>query len=302
VAILLLLLSCAGLVFIAGGALAVTVLRAVRAAAAIESCACSLERASARPGEDVIARAKVVARRGHELSVSATLVCTLFDHRARRLYARSATVVETEAKLTLPTGALRSGTVGDELTALFSEHARRLLVYWSVTFEVRERGRLLRRTSLPLQVPEGRALAADPTFMSQLVVDTFAALRDDLLLNWLVKLAAHDGEIAPSERELLREVLAKTGVTDPAAADARIAAELGREVDIDPGLLRQHVPADARLAFYKLLFAVAWRDGTMDKREHAFLASKLRDFGLTRAEVADVEREVLRGMAQQNLA
>jgi uncharacterized tellurite resistance protein B-like protein len=123
-----------------------------------------------------------------------------------------------------------------------------------------------------------------------------------MLFNWLVKVAARDGEISTSEREFLRDVLATAhGIRDAGEADARIDAEQKRDVEIDAALIRKHLPAESRVSFYKLLYAVAWRDGSLDKREHAFLVDTLQRFGLDRTEVDEVEREVLRDMAKSTL-
>jgi uncharacterized tellurite resistance protein B-like protein len=264
---------------------------------------------SARPGDTLTVSARVAPRRPQELHVSAALACTLFDHQKRRLFARSVALEggeERRAQLVVPTTALRTGVVGDELSSLFSEEARRLLAFWTVVFEVRRggpRGALLARKSIPVEVPEGRALSTDAAWMGQVVVDTFAALKDDLVFNWLVKMACKDGSISERERELLREVLAKAhGIVDPAAADARIGAECERDLDLDPELMRRHVPVDQRVQFYKLLFAVAWRDGSLDASEHAFLLETLDDLGLDKHHVREVELEVLRGMAAHSLA
>lgn len=266
---------------------------------------------TARPGDEIAVHAHVYPRGNRELTVHAALTCTMFDHRARRLYDKTLLMTPTAGKtneydavLTVPEHALRSGVVGNELSKMFSEEARRLLVFWTVGFEVRPAGgkAVIARRSVPIEVPEGRALSTDVSYMNQLVVDTFAAIKDDMLLNWLVKLAAHDGEIAGSERDFLHEVLRSAhGITDAAAADARIDAELRRHLDIDATLLRKHIPEEQRVAFYKLLYAVAWRDGRMDEREHAFLIETLRNFGLDRHAVKEVELEILRGMAQSKL-
>lgn len=262
------------------------------------------------PGGRVEVLARVRPRRaGRPVSVHATLTCTMFDHRPRRLFVRTLALApvadspgEYRAVLHVPENALRSGVVGDELSDLFSEEARHLLVSWNVTFEVRVNRRLAARVSHPVEVPEGRRLRADREYMSRLVVETFASIKDEMLLNWLVRLSAEDGAIADTERELLHELLLTThNVNTPAEADARIAAELERHVDIDPELLRKHIPAEARVAFYRLLYAVAWRDGVMDKREHAFLVRALRQFGLGRSDVKDVELEVLREVAQVSM-
>jgi uncharacterized tellurite resistance protein B-like protein len=272
----------------------------------------AVDKRTARPGDTLTVAARVTARRPGPLVVTATLACTLFDHRRRRLFARTV-VLEDSAdgtpftgQLVVPASALRTGVVGDELSTLFSEEARRLLAFWTVVFEVRRaggRGTLLLRRSVPVDIPDGRPLSTDARWMGQVVVDTFAALRDDLVFNWLVRMAAKDGQIDAGERALLRDVLYKAhGVADVATADARIDDERQRQLAIDPELMRRHVPVDQRIDFYKLLFAVAWRDGTLDPREHAFLLETLDHFGLDQHHVREVELEVLRGMAAHSLA
>jgi uncharacterized tellurite resistance protein B-like protein len=306
--LLALLVGSLPLTFVALGALALV--RAWRRTA-LGVVDLQLEPRTARPGGKLRARARVVPRREGAYLVSATLQCTLFDHRARRLFSRSALMQRDDhdhdlylAELDVPASALRTGVVGDELSTLFSEQARRLLAFWTVVFEVKradKKGQLVYRSSLPVDVPEGRPLSTDEKYLSQLVVETFASLRDEMIFNWLVKMASHDGDIAESERQLLHEVLASAhGITDPAAADARIEVERRRELDIDAELLRRHVPIEARVQFYKLLFAVAWRDGTLDQREHALLMDTLRSFGLDRHHVREVELEVLRGAAAKS--
>ncbi len=267
---------------------------------------------NARPGEEIQATAHVVSRGDRKLVVHATLTCTMFDHRARDLFAQTVPMTEVDGqpgryavKLHLPDCALRTGTIGDDLSDLFSEDARRLLVFWSVRFDVSpsERpGTVFARHVVAVHVPEGKPLQTDQAYMNQLVVETFAALKDDMILNWLVKMAARDDVITDSERTFLHDLLATShGIRDAAAADARIDDELNRQIEIDPVLLRKHISADARLSFYRLLYAVAWRDGSLDKREHKFLIDSLQTFGLDRSEVAEVEREVLRGMAASSL-
>ncbi len=293
------------------GVLALGALRAWRRAS-LRSAHFEVSARVARPGDVLDVSAEVVPLRAQTLYVSAALACTLFDHRKRHLFTQRIVLAgareggKLTGQLHLPATALRTGVVGDELSTLFSEEARRLLAFWTVVFEVRRggaRGPLLSRRSIPVDVPEGRPLSTDPRWMGQVVVETFTALKDDLVLNWLVKMAATDGTIDAGERALLHDVLRKAhGISEAAAADVRIAAELERAVDLDPELVKRHVPVDQRVQFYKLLFAVAWRDGTLDAREHALLMETLDDFGLDRHHVREVELEVLRGMAAHSLS
>jgi uncharacterized tellurite resistance protein B-like protein len=267
---------------------------------------------TAKPGQEVEVHAHVVARGKLKPVVRATLTCTMFDHRARTLLAKQVVMSPIDAsgggayvaRLKVPDHALRTGVVGDQLSALFSEEAHRLLVSWTIVFEVLSPdGVVLARRARPLQVPEGQPLKPEKAFMKHLVVDTMAALHDDLLLNWLVQLAAHDGEIAPQERELLHDVLRSAhGIDDPLAADTRIAAEEKKKVSIEPDLFRKHVPREKRIAFYQTLYALAWRDGVVHQRELEFLEETLRRFGLDRAHAREAELSVLREAALSDLA
>jgi uncharacterized tellurite resistance protein B-like protein len=291
------------------GAIGVALYRWLLRIATLSALDVKVSPGTARPGERIEAHAKIVPRGGAAISIHATLGCTMFDHRARRLYTRTEQLAPVDGRpnehcviLAIPENALRTGVIGDDLSSLFSEEARRLLVFWDVSVEVRRGKRVVARRVLPVLVPEGRPLKTDERYMSRLVVETFASIKDDMLLNWLVKLAAEDGTIAPAEREFLHDLLRTAhNITSDTQADARIQAELERRVDIDPALIRRHIPAEQRVAFYRLLYAVAWRDGVMDKREHAFLVDALRKFGLDRTDVSEVEKEVLRGVAQSAL-
>jgi uncharacterized tellurite resistance protein B-like protein len=236
----------------------------------------------------------------------------MFDHRARTLLAKQVRLSPVDSRgshayvgrVRVPPHALRTGAVGDKLSTLFSEEAHRLLVSWTVAFEVvSPSGTVLARRSKALPVPEGKELRPDKEFMRHLVVDTVAALQDDMLINWLVQLAARDGQIAESERQLLHEVLRTAhGISDPAAADARIEAERRKQVSIEPALFREHVPREKRAAFYQALYALAWRDGVVDRREQEFLDDALRRFGLDYAQKREAELGVLREAALSDLA
>ncbi len=311
-AIYLLILALASLALVLVGAGAVAIARLVRRWLVLGETSFEVMPRAARPGDSIVAHARVVPRGGRAVRVVATLRCTMFDHRARDLYVRSVPMTADPkrgdhaftATLDLPSHALRTGVVGDELSSLFSEDARRLLVFWSMHFDVKpaDGDAVWQRAVRAIEVPEGRPLQTDAAYIGQLVVETFASIKDDMLFNWLVKVAARDGVIADSEREFLHEVLATAhGIRDAAEADARIETERKRDVDIDASLVRKHLPAEQRVNFYKLLYAVAWRDGSLDKREHEFLVDTLQRFGLDRSEVDEVEREVLRGMAQNAL-
>ena len=130
--------------------------------------------------------------------------------------------------------------------------------------------------------------------MDALIVQACSATHSELLLNAMVRLAASDGVIDPRERAMLHDLLRSSeGLADPAAADARIAVELRRHVEIDASLLRKHIPPSQLASVYRLLYAMAWRDGQLDGREHAFLLDVLSRFGLDRSTVGEIERDIL---------
>jgi uncharacterized tellurite resistance protein B-like protein len=292
------------------GAIAMAVVRALRSALAVRQAEFQISPEVIRPGEGLRAWARVVPRGAEPLAVRAVLTCTMLDHRPRRLYENAHLLApmygrpgEHAVFVQMPAYALRTGAVGDELSRLFSEDAHRLLVSWSVDFEVLDLRRpdvILARTSIPVEVPEGRPLLADRTYMDQLIVETCGAMHSDLVFNWMVRLASADGAIDARERTLLHEVLAASfGVTDAATADARITVEMQRDLQVDPIILRKHLPEEAMLSLYRFLYAMAWRDGALDGREHNFLLDVLEKFGLDAATVKQVEREVMEGLAHR---
>jgi len=256
----------------------------------------------ARPGETIEARAHVVPRWSSTVTVQARLACTMFDHRAHELYASSRTMVagvpvadDFTAALALPPYALRTGRVGDGFPNPFSEHGRHMLVVWTVEFEVRSAGgKLLHRKSRAFEVPRGRRLKSNLRRMSLLAIDTFSSIRNDMLFNWLVHLAACDGAINPAELKLLHELLDEMsgGMKDREEADTRIERELQRRLVIDDVFLRRYVPLDARLEFYRALYTLALTDGELHQREEKFLGDALKAFGLTEDDVKQVQGEV----------
>lgn len=283
-------------------ALAAAWIAAIRRALVLRRAEFQIAPEALRPGEGLRAWARVVPRAGRPLKVRAVLTCTLLDHRARVLYANAHELApvhgrdgEQVAFVQVPPYALRSGAVGAELGQLFSEDAYRLLVAWSVEFEVRPADRperVLARASIPVELPEGRPLGASRAEAEQALVATCAAMQADLVFNWLVQLAAADGQVDPRERAMLHDVLrARFGVSDPAAAEARVAVEQQRALSVDPTILRKHVPEEARAALYRFLYAMAWRDGRLDERERAFLARVLDRFGLDEARLRALEEE-----------
>jgi uncharacterized tellurite resistance protein B-like protein len=285
---------------------------ALRSALLLQRVRFSVNPPTARPGTGVRVTAEVVPRGSRLLSVRAVLACTLFDYRPRELYRLAVELSpvhgrphELAAFVRIPSQALRSGVVGDGLSQLFSEDAHRLLVSWSLDLEVRDGGAdgaLLHVDTIPLEVPEGRPLQPDRGYMDALLGQVCAETHSELLFNWMVRLALVDGTLSAPERDLLLELLRNAyGITDPAEADARIQAELRRQVEVDPTLLRNHFPPERLAAVYRFLFAMAWRDGTLDGREHSFLRATLERFGLDRQTVASLEREVLVGYGRHAL-
>ncbi len=292
-------------------ALAGAVYRSLRAALLIKSADFQVTPDVVKPGEGIRVWANVVPRGTTGLYARASLTCTMFDHRARHLYSNTHNLTSVYGRpnefacfVQMPAYALRTGVVGAELSTLFSEDAHRLLIFWSMDLEVClvSDGTVLLRESIPVEVPEGRPLQADRSYMERLIVETCGAMHSDLIFNWLVQLAMSDGSVDPRERELLHDVLrAAHGVADRATADARIAVEGQRDLQLDPIVLRKHLPPETLLAFYRFLYAMAWRDGQLDGREHGFLVDVLEKFGLDASTVKEVEREVLRGMGQHAL-
>jgi uncharacterized tellurite resistance protein B-like protein len=290
-------------------AIAVAVFRAFRSVLALRRAEFQITPDVIRPGEGMRVWARVLGSGTEPIAVRAALTCTMLDHRPRRLYENAHALIpvydrpgEHAVFMQMPSYALRSGAVGDELSKLFSEDAHRLLISWSVDFEVvraRRPGVVLARTSIPVEVPEGQPLQADRKYMDQLIVATCQSMHSDLVFNWMVRLASADGAIDPSERQLLHEVLAASfGVVEPEQADARIAVEMQRDLQVDPVVLRKHLPEEAMLSLYRFLYAMAWRDGQLDGREHNFLIDVLEKFGLDAATVQRVEREVMHGAAR----
>jgi uncharacterized tellurite resistance protein B-like protein len=293
-------------------AMAAAIVRAVGSALALARAEFQVAPEVVRPGEGMRVWARAAARGGKPIVARASLVCSMLDHREKRLYANTHTLTpvfgkpdELVAFVNVPAYALRSGAVGDELSNLFSEDAHRLLVFWSVDFEIALASApdvAIARSSIPIEVPEGRALKADRAFVEGMIVETCRAMHSDLVLNWLVRLAASDGVVHPAERALLHQVLREAhGIADPAAADARIAVEQKRDLSVDAATIRQHLPPDTLVAFYRFLYAMAWRDGQIDGREHNFLVHVLEKFGLDARDVSAVEREVMHGLGRSAL-
>jgi tellurite resistance protein len=280
--------------------------RLLKRLVALEHVEMKFRPATVQPGALIDVEARVVPRGAKPITVSATLICTMFDHRARALYSKKVKMLpvdgqptEYRAAIRMPEAALRTGAVGDELSTLFSDEARRLLVSWTVGLEVERDSATVHRQSHAIEVPEGARLRADKGSMTHMVLDTFSSLHNELLVNWLVQMAARSGEISGGERELLHEVLrTRDGLTDPVQADARIEFERRRKVRLDPALLRKHVPVDKRMSFYGVVYLMALRDGTYDEGERAFALETLSAFGLDHSHAREVELGVLREMAK----
>jgi uncharacterized tellurite resistance protein B-like protein len=282
--------------------------RWLRAAITLRHARFTLSATTVEPGDVIEAHADVVARSSQPITVHARIACSLFDHREHRLYSSYRQMLPTapdhyETPLIVPTYALRSGVVGDSLSTLFSDSARRMLIVWSVEFQVHDtQGTVLLRQLQALEVPAGRPLEADHERMSLLAIDTFSSIKNDMILNWLVHLAAHDGVIDPRERSFLHEMLEDVyGITEREAADERIEKELQRKLVLDHALLHRHVPLESRLELYRLVFAMAWRDGVMHQKEQEYLTDTLQLLGLTTNEVRHLEWEVVREIARNSL-
>jgi DnaJ-domain-containing protein 1 len=267
----------------------------------------SLSVKTARPGESIEARAHVVPRSSRSITVYARLTCTMFDHRSHELYASSLAMPpatnganDYAVSLTLPDYALKTGLVGENSPRSTAEGSRRMLVVWTVDFEVRSAGgTVLLRRSLGLDVPRGRRPKTHLRRMSLLAIDTFSSIRNDMLFNWLVHLAACDGAVASAERRFLHDLLEEmTGMTSGGEADARIEQELRRRLVIDDMFLKRYVPLEARREFYRALYTLARIDGALHQREVDFLADALRVFRLTNDDVRQIEGEVADAPAQ----
>jgi uncharacterized tellurite resistance protein B-like protein len=229
--------------------------------------------------------------------VQARLTCTMFDHRSHQLFAstramrRSATAAnEYAVELKLPEYALRTGLVGDESPSS-DQRARRMLVVWTVDFEVRSSGgTLLHQTSRGLDVPSGRRPKTHLRRMSLLAIDAYASIRNDMLFNWLVHLAACDGAITLAERRFLHDLLEEmTGMTAADDADVRIEQERLRRLVIDDVFLQRYVPVEARLEFYRALHTLARSDGAIHPGERQFLLETQKLLGLSVVDVKQVE-------------
>jgi hypothetical protein len=215
-------------------AIAIAVFRAFRSAFALRRAEFQITPDVIRPGEGMRVWARVLGGGTEPLAVRAALTCTMLDHRPRRLYENAHALIPMYGKpsehavfMQMPAYALRSGAVGDELSRLFSEDAHRLLISWSVDFEVvraRTPGVVLARTSIPVEVPEGQPLQADRAYMDQLIVDTCRSMHSDLVFNWMVRLAAADGSIDPRERVAVAAFGDRLGLDERARARASRAS------------------------------------------------------------------------------
>ena len=257
----------------------------------------------ARPGDAIEVRAHVVPRSSRSVTVYARLTCTMFDHRSHELYAsrramrsHGTAAHHYTASLRLPDYALRTGLVGDKKGPSSDQGARRMLVVWTVDFEVRAAGgTVLHRRSRGLAVPRGRRPKTHLRRMSLLAIDTFTSIRNDMLFNWLTHLAACDGPVHPAERQFLHDLLEEmAGMAASADADVLIEQELQRRLIIDDMFLRRYVPLEARLEFYRALYLMARCDETrLRPQELDFLGEARKVFGLSSDDVRAIQGELV---------
>jgi len=286
--------------------------RAARRVWALRQATFSISVKEARPGDSIEARARVVPRpAARAVSVHARLTCTMFDHRSHELYASSRAMRvsgrgaagasgagngaghEYVAKLTLPDYALRTGLVGDKSPDAV-EGGRRMLVAWTVDFEVRSAGgQALCRESRGLDVPRGRRPRTNLRRMSLLAIDTFTSIRNDMLLNWSVHLAICDGPaVDAAERRFIHDLLEEmAGMAAASETDARIEQERQRRLVIDDLFLGRYLPMEARVEFYGGLYRLARCDGAVNAPEKAFLMEAAKVFRLTDADVTKAQGE-----------
>lgn len=305
-AIYLLLATAAILALLAVVGVLVGLFRLVRRLAALRDARFTVGPMVARPGESVNAHAHVVPRAG-ALVVRASLECALIDHRKRDLFRRTLPMTATAerphdffATLTIPRVALRSGAVGDEIGNLLSEDARRVLVAWSVVFEVLRGGTVVLTRALPVEVPQGRAVGVDDAGFGAAAGDALRAVRNDLVLSYLVSALAPGGVLGERERAFLRGFVSEAyGLSDPAQADARIDAERTHRTDVDPRLVRRHMTVQSRAAVERVLGAAA--QGTSDAGAAGRLSAKLSELGLGARDVREMELEALRAAARKTI-
>jgi uncharacterized tellurite resistance protein B-like protein len=273
--------------------------RVLRRLATLRRAEFSVSTTEVRPGDTFEARATVVPRAARAVTVEAHLTCTMFDHRPHELYASTRRMTATPAAasqyavdLVLPEYALRTGRVGDSTTV--AENAHRMLVVWTVDFEVRSAGgTLLHRRSRAFEVPRGRRLKTQLRRMSLLAIDTFSSIRNDMLFNWLVHLAACDGPITPAERTQLYELVSEmVGMADLEDASVRVERELQRRLVIDGLFLHRYVPLEQRLEFYRALLTLALTDGPLVDKEMTFLFESAKVLGISDEDVKTIEAEV----------
>lgn len=243
---------------------------------------------------------------GHRLRVQGVVACALLEHRERRIHEHAYDMTgdkELRVEVTMPSEMLKSGVVGDELTSLFSEDVHWALIQWFVEFRVyAEDDSEVHTHRILLDVPVGRALTANRRALEEIIVEKCTTMHSDLVLNWLVHLAHADGGIGNEEHELLRHVLEATqGIHGKAEADRRIAEELQKKVGIDTLVVRQHMPPHMLNEFYRLLYAMAWRDGGVAKSERAFLNDAIQKIGLDKYQVEELEREILADVAAHTI-
>jgi tellurite resistance protein len=248
--------------------------------------------------------ARVVASGRHQLKAQGVVVCALLEHRERRIHEHAYELTSgTDLEVRMPHDMLKTGVVGNELSNLFSEDVHRALIQWFVEFRVLgENGEVVMTHRIPLEVPVGRALTASREALEEIIVEKCTKMHSELVLNWLVHMANADGSIASPERGLLRQILeAAHGVHGEAEADHRILEELEKKIGVDPLVVRQHMPPEMLNEFYRLLYAMAWRDGEVAKSERSFLNDAMKKIGLDDYQVSELEREVLADVAAHSI-
>lgn len=280
--------------------------RRIRRAVFVKSASFDAQPRTLGAHDKLTLTANVSPGRGHRLTVQGVVACALLEHRERCIHEHAYAMAgdkELRVEVTMPSEMLRSGVIGDELPSMFSEEVHWALIQWFVEFRVRaEDDSVVLTHRILLDVPVGRALTASRRALEEIIVEKCTNMHSDLVLNWLVHVAKADGDIGKEERELLRNVLeAAYGAHSEAEADQRIAEELQKKVGIDPLVVRQHMPPHMLNEFYRLLYAMAWRDGGIAKSERAFLNDAIRQIGLDKYRVDELEREILADVAAHTI-
>jgi DnaJ-domain-containing protein 1 len=282
------------------------VIRRVRRAFFVQSASFDAQPRTLGAHDKLTLTANVSAAGGHRLKVQGVVACALLEHRERCIHEHAYDMTgdkELRVEITMPSEMLKSGVVGDAMSSWFSEEAHWALIQWFVEFRVRaEDDTVVLTRRIPLDVPVGRALTASRKALEEIIVEKCTTMHNDMVLNWLVHLANADGSMRDAERDLLRNVLQSAhGAHSEAEADQRIAEELQKKVGVDPLVVRQHMPPHMLNEFYRLLYAMAWRDGVVAKSERTFLNDAIRKIGLDKYRVDELEREILADVAAHSI-